>query len=117
MEISKTSRYPYQSEHQKVPLLQYQKNWVYVSAFTLRRMSIWRHFDTEDQQKQNVEEFKKPPEVFSDDDGIKAIDQSNDEDEESFQLYVKTNFPAVFKTFPTEKNNQCYYCDFLPITI
>ena len=54
-------------------------------------------------RKKIVEEFKKPPEVFSDDDGIKAIDQSNDEDEESFQLYVKTNFPAVFKTFPTEE--------------
>ena len=40
--------------------------------------------------------------------------KSNDEDEESFQLYVKTNFPAIFKKFKAENTIKCYYCNFQP---
>ena len=52
--------------------------------------------------------------MFSDNDGIKDVDQRSYEDEESFQLYVKTTFPTVFNKFTTDKSIQCYYCDFLP---
>ena len=48
------------------------------------------------------------------DGNVKAVDETNDEDEEMFQLYVKTNFQAVFTKFTTEKSIKCYYCDFLP---
>ena len=48
------------------------------------------------------------------DNDIKNVDQSSDEDEESFQLYVKTNFPEIFKKFKTENTIKCYYCNFVP---
>ena len=43
--------------------------------------------------------------------------KSNDEQEEHFILYVKTNFEAVYKKFQEEKTIKCYYCDFLPKSI
>ena len=71
------------------------------------------HIDSEDEKEKDVEEIENVSKMFRDDD-IKTDDQSNNDDEEYFQLYVKTNFPEVFKKFTTEKSIQCYYCDFLP---
>ena len=66
----------------------------------------------------NLDEAEKPSEIVSDGE-IKAVseinnDKSSDEDEESFLLYVKSNFEPVFKKFKEEKTIKCYYCDFFP---
>ena len=55
----------------------------------------------------NLDEAEKPSEIVSDGE-IKAVseinnDKSSDEDEESFLLYVKTNFEPVFNKFKEEK--------------
>ena len=66
---------------------------------------------SENEREENVEDIKKDNDV----DGINSVDkESSDEDEESFQLYVKTNFSAVFDKFKIEKTIKCYYCDFYP---
>ena len=69
--------------------------------------------DAENEREDNLENIDKPFEM-SGDGNVKAVDETNDEDEQMFQLYVKTNCPAVFNKFTTEKSIKCYYCDFLP---
>ena len=56
---------------------------------------------------------KRASELNSGDDVV-TVDKSSDEDEESFLLYVKTNFEPVYKKFKEENTIECYYCDFLP---
>ena len=74
------------------------------------------HSDTEDEEENDVEEAEKVSQMLSDD-NTKTVDQSSNEEEESFQLYVRTNYPTVFNKFKTEKTIKCYYCDFLPKSI
>ena len=71
------------------------------------------HSDTEDEEENDVEEAEKVSQMLSDD-NTKTVDQSSNEEEESFQLYVRTNYPTVFKKFKTENAIKCYYCYFLP---
>ena len=55
----------------------------------------------------SLDKAEKPSEIVSDGE-IKAVseiinDKSSDEDEESFLLYVKTNFEPIFKNLKKKK--------------
>ena len=80
---------------------------------TFQHKKLNNHSDTEDEEENDVEEAEKVSQMLSDD-NTKTVDQSSNEEEESFQLYVRTNYPTVFNKFKTEKTIKCYYCDFLP---
>ena len=70
-----------------------------------------KHVEGEKEQEENVKRSNESSEKVSDGD-VNTVDQSNDEDEEHFQTYVKSNFPALFKKFKAEKTIKCYYCNF-----
>ena len=67
-----------------------------------------KYVDDENELMENANESKNA------DNDVKNVDQSSDEDEESFQTYVKVNFEALFKMFKEEKTIKCFYCDFCP---
>ena len=83
---------------------------IYGSKCTIKLCSF-QHEKYVDDKNELVENDKESKNADND---VKNVDQSSDEDEESFQLYVKTNFPAIFKKFKTENTIKCYYRNFLP---
>ena len=90
------------------------EKFIYGNKCTLRLCSFQHEKLAEGENEQeNVQGSDKASEQVSDID-LNTVDQNNDEDEESIKLYVKTNFPAVFKKFKAEKTVKCYYCNFLP---
>ena len=70
-----------------------------------QKLCAFQHEKLVDSDHEQVENMDgKASEMFSDN-VVKTVDKSTDEDEESFQTYVKVNFEDLFKKFKEKKNN------------
>ena len=69
---------------------------------------------SENEIEANLKNIEKPSEISGDNE-VKAVDETNDDDEQMFQTYVQSYHPLILRKFNIEKTIKCYYCEFLPM--